>query len=389
MKEKKRRSTVCKNCSSALDENYNFCPTCGQSNSDNNVTFATLVKEFVDNYLGIDSKMAHSAVPFLIRPGNLTNRFQEGKVKHFIHPVRLYFVMSLFYFFTISYLLSGIDLRSIQENQVQYGGEIKFENLKSDKRWGALPDSKKLEILPDSLVNLFSDITKFDQLYDSVKLQIGEDSLANFEVKVKSTQLPDGDGGKLERWHILSRDMSISDEAFMDSLQKGNKFSTGGFFDSDQEAHISSQVRKVFKNDEGFKGFVLGNLPLMMFILIPLFAGVLKFFYVRRKHLYIKHVVHALHVHSFAYMAYGIGLLIIFKIITQSNFPDADIEAWRGVIAGLFFIGTSTYVYVSFLKVYKQGWFKTLIKFNLVGFIYAFFLQIFFYLELFISFWYY
>lgn len=387
MIEKKRKSTVCKNCSSTLEAHYNFCPTCGQSNSDNNVTFATLIKEFIDNYLGIDSKMAHSAIPFLIRPGDLSNRFQEGKIKHFIHPVRLYFVMSLFYFFTISYLLSGIDLRTIQDEQVNYGGEIKFDALKSDDRWGALSNAKKLDILPDSLVKSFSDITSFEQLYDSVKSQIGADSLMNFEVEVEPTILPGGDESDVERFHRLARDRRLTDQEFMDSL--GGNFTSDGFFDEGQQAHINSQVRKIFENDQGFKGFVLGNLPLMMFILIPLFAGVLKFFYVRRKHLYIKHIVHALHVHSFAYMAYGIGLLIIFKIITEDFFPNADIVAWRGIVAGVFFIGVSTYVYTSFLKVYKQGWFKTLIKFNLVGLIYSVFLQIFFYLEIFISFWYY
>ena len=119
MKEKQRRSSTCKNCDSTLEEDYNFCPVCGQSNSDNNVSFTTLMREFLDNYFGIDSKMAHSAIPFLFKPGALTNRFQEGKVKHFIHPVRLYLVMSLFYFFTISYLLSDFDLSSI-DDEINY-----------------------------------------------------------------------------------------------------------------------------------------------------------------------------------------------------------------------------------------------------------------------------
>ena len=115
MKQKQRRSTVCRNCSSPLKEEYNYCPVCGQSNTNNNITFWILMKEFVDNYLGLDSKMAHSFVPFLFNPGALTNRFHEGRIKHFIHPVRLYLVMSLFYFFTISYLLSRFDLRSFED----------------------------------------------------------------------------------------------------------------------------------------------------------------------------------------------------------------------------------------------------------------------------------
>ena len=94
----------------------------------------------------------------------------------------------------------------------------------------------------------------------------------------------------------------------------------------------------------------------------------------------------SLHIHSFAYLNYGLALLIIFKLITPNM---EEYEAWRGILAGLFLVITSTYAYISFLKVYKQGWFKTLIKFWLTGFIYGFFLNTFFFLELAISFWYY
>ncbi len=392
MIQKKRRSTVCHNCDSPLDESYNFCPRCGQSNSDNNVTFTTLIKEFIDNYLGIDSKMAHSALPFLTKPGNLTNRFQEGKIKHFIHPIRLYFVMSLIYFFTISFLLSSFDLRSFEGESSRFSGTVDLEDLVKKDRWKSLSDSVKLSFVPDSLVNRYDDFLDFNDFYAKVGEEFGENFLKDTDLRVRNVNLPQSSKeNTVDRYHRLARDRRISDKAFMDSLSGGgNNFNIGGgFLDESQDAHVAKQVRKIFENDQGFKAFVLGNLPLMMFILIPLFAGVLKFIYVRRKHLYIKHVVHALHVHSFAYFMYALALLIIFKIITPGNFPNMNIEAWRGILSGVFFIGVSTYVYASFLKVYKQGWFKTLIKFNIVGFTYSFFLLFFFIIEVSISFWYY
>jgi hypothetical protein len=153
--------------------------------------------------------------------------------------------------------------------------------------------------------------------------------------------------------------------------------------------HTKEQIREIFKDNNGFKSFVLGNLPLMMFLLIPLFGAVLKLVYIRRKHLYIKHIVHALHVHSFAYFIYGAGLLIMFKLITETNLPNWDIATTRSLVGGALFFGVSTYVYISFLNVYKQHWFKTLVKFNIVGFVYVNFLFVFFGTEIFISFWYY
>lgn len=388
MKEKKRRSSTCNNCGSHLEEDYNFCPSCGQSNSDNNVTFSTLITEFLDNYFGIDSKMAHSFMPFLFKPGALTNRFHEGKVKHFIHPVRLYLVMSLFYFFTISYLLSDFNLQNLNDEAEFTSATI--EALKDNSQLSQLPDSVRLSLVEDSLVQRYGNIETFDQLVDSLNADYGDDFLEDLKVSLSSVEIPPRtEERKMDKLHRLARDTRIQDSVFWDSLT-----GTGGeinvkLFNNSQEAHLQQQVRKIFKNDEGFKGFVLGNLPLMMFILIPLFAGVLKLIYVRRKHLYIKHIVHALHIHSFAYLIYGLGLLIGFKLIGENTFPNGDYEAVRAVIFFALFVLTSTYAYISFLKVYKQGWFKSLVKFNIVGFIYVFFLQVFFYLEVFISFWYY
>ena len=379
MKAKKRRSTVCHNCGSPLEEHYNFCPVCGQSNSDNNITFWVLIKEFVDNYLGLDSKMAHSFLPFLFSPGSLTNRFQEGKIKHFIHPVRLYLVMSLFYFFTISYLLSGINFSSIED--AEYKGNVDLEELVKDNRLKLLSDSAKFALVRDTVKAQYPNITDFKVFYDSLLGRFGNNFGDREQVNIDDITVPPPvEMPRIEKLHMYARDMRISDKAFMDSLSNGNTNEMNLWPGADED-HIRSQIRKIFKNEEGFKGFLLGNLPLMMFILIPLFAGVLKMIYIRRTHLYIKHIVHALHVHSFAYLMYGLSLLVIFKLVGD--------EAWRGIIAGVVFIGVSTYVYVSFIRVYKQHWFKTLIKFNIVGFTYSIFLNIFFWLEVVISFWYY
>jgi hypothetical protein len=46
------------------------------------------------------------------------------------------------------------------------------------------------------------------------------------------------------------------------------------------------------------------------------------------------------------------------------------------------FLWVSVYSYISFRKVYKQGWFKTLVKFLLTGVVYLFLIWVFFIAEL-------
>ncbi|WP_339608178.1 DUF3667 domain-containing protein [uncultured Roseivirga sp.] len=387
MKSKKRRSTHCSNCESALEESYNFCPTCGQSNTDNNITFSILIREFLDNYLGVDSKMANSIMPFLFSPGKLTNRFQDGKIKHFIHPVRLYLVLSVVYFFVVSHLLS-FDLRELGDDSFNIPARADIEELRNDPDFAILTDSLKIEALNDSLVRQFIGINNFNVLYDSLVSRYDSAIINNTEVALNAVDLIaiNEDEHFLDKTNRWARDRHLSDDDFMDSLMGGKGrykiFNVTDTTSSEDARHLKSQVRKVFKNEEGFKGFILGNLPIMMFLLIPLFALVLKVVYARRNHLYIKHIVHALHVHSFAYFMYAISLLVIFKLLVGH-------VQWQWIVGITTFIGVSTYVYISFLNVYKQGWFKTLVKFNIVGFIYIILLQIFFSFEIFMSFWYY
>ena len=80
----------------------NFCPNCGQENNNLNVSFTTLLLDFLGDFFTFDSKLFRSIFPLLIKPGNLTNRFIEGKRVRYIPPLRMYIFISFIYFFLIS-----------------------------------------------------------------------------------------------------------------------------------------------------------------------------------------------------------------------------------------------------------------------------------------------
>ena len=113
-----------------------------------------------------------------------------------------------------------------------------------------------------------------------------------------------------------------------------------------------------------FISTLFSNLPYMMLCCIPLFAFVLKILYVRRRILYIDHLIYALHIHTFAYT--GI-MLTVLATIGLNRFAPGPIA---GPLIALLWIGFVTQILLSIRYVYRQGWFLSIFKFLFGGFAY-------------------
>ena len=59
---------------------------------------------------------------------------------------------------------------------------------------------------------------------------------------------------------------------------------------------------KAKQSPQAFVSALLGDIPKMMFFLLPLFAVSLKLLYLRTKRLYVEHLIFLLHVHAFAFL---------------------------------------------------------------------------------------
>jgi len=115
-------------------------------------------------------------------------------------------------------------------------------------------------------------------------------------------------------------------------------------------AALIHHVFKAKQSPQAFIAAILGDIPKMMFFLLPLFAVSLKLLYLRRKRLYVEHLVFLLHVHAFAFLLLTPLLLL----------PPLG----RGLFVVL---AVPIYTALALRAVYKQGWPKTLVKFSLLG----------------------
>ena len=351
---KRRKSDHCLNCGTDFDRNYNFCPNCGQENNHNQVSFGTLVADFLNNYFSLDSKFSMSLLPFFIKPGYLTIRFIEGKRASFVNPIRLYLIISLLFFFVFNMISRDIVQQSVEA---------------VDKAKQNLSDSSRQAL--DKVIT-----GEFDGIESDTVIELSGIAADSSKTKYElSIEKPDSTNLFLTEKNIqlymkLRNNYDYSVEDILDSLET-----------SELTLFQYNFTKQLIRLDRAENHVVvsqfLKNLPIMMLFTLPFFALLLKLFYIRRNQYYITHLVHAFHLHSLAYIVYAF-------VFTAAMYwlPEGAIS---NITVFLGFVVVSVYSYLSFLNVYNQGWFKTLIKFLLIGFLYNWLLLFAVFVEMVIS----
>jgi hypothetical protein len=358
--KKSRRTENCLNCGYPHGFESDFCPNCGQKNQDVNVPMTILFGEFISTYLAIDSKLFKSILPFTFKPGFLTNRYNEGQRMSYSNPLRLYVVTSVIYFFVISFFFSGsiekFVLMATNQNFSLFPPPEKItpEMLSLIQRSREnLTDEELKAIIPAEIKAHYPQDIGFDSLFSLIttqRLHLNEEG----QVKVKDSAL-----FKMRERPLLEvvRDTTIDDEAWLKFLRLDRE-SIG-----ENTKLIGLKLRKMLDNEAFFINYVFKNLPLMMLMAIPIFAGLLKLLYIGKGIYYIEHVIHALHLHSFGYLFFSLGIVCTYKL-------EWSEEVNSLVIFGAF-LWVSIYAFLSFKRVYQQQFLKTLIKFWVLGWVYV------------------
>jgi len=111
-------------------------------------------------------------------------------------------------------------------------------------------------------------------------------------------------------------------------------------------------------------GYLMRQVPLIIFFILPIYAFLLKIFF-WKKGLYIKHLVHSLHLHSFMFFLMGITwiLALIFD-----GFEETGLN-WVIII-------TFIYAVISFKNVYKIKIIWSIFRAGWIGFFYMIMMSI-------------
>lgn len=98
-------------------------------------------------------------------------------------------------------------------------------------------------------------------------------------------------------------------------------------------------------------------LPEMLFVLLPLFALILKLVHIRRTDFYyVDHTIFTIHLYIFIFLV----MLVTFGISKLRSLTD---WAWLGYISGILVISIFFYFYKALRKFYNQRRAKTILKY--------------------------
>ncbi|GEM_PF-1302536 len=291
---------ACPNCEHTLKPEDKFCAVCGQSTRPHRLSFWQVWNDILVNFFAFDSKVAHTLWPLITRPGQVTEEYNSGKMARFVPPMRMYLTISLVYFF----FQSGSD---------DIAGSTAV-NVKSPAQTAAI-DSLEKELVASRLPGADTSVYDFN---------VG---LPGFE--------------DIDDMYLYSKnnpDQTV-EQALTAMKKKNTVFNRFKYRESQK---INSFDRREFTQ------YIVGKIPLFLFLFLPFLALTLKLVYIRQKIYYFEHLIFTYHVQSLFF------LLLLLVMVVEAIFGGS----WSDFGLLLF----TVYITLALKRVYKQSWPKTILK---------------------------
>ncbi len=325
----------CGNCDYAIPQSASYCSNCGQKNTDGRISIGSFFSVFFSTVFNLESKFFQTMRHVFV-PGKLTVEYFKGRHKRYFHPVRFFIVTAFLLIASMGLLMTedafAFHVHSRALKQVRSENVMKYIESAAQKTLEKFPDNTSLEPAFDSLYQNLEG--KFMTLSDSVDMD-------NFVMSGAFDRL---------NFKISNRDFL---ERSVDELLE--KYEVDGTI----TRLVFKQKLKLFKDEDNFGPFVLGNFLWVILLMMPFLAFILKVLYLRNDYYYVEHLVFSFHTHAFAFLLFAITGFIIHLSGILWVIP-----------IGLFIM--FIYLYNALLRVYGQGKFKTFLKQLVVNGVYFF-----------------
>jgi len=399
----------CANCATPMQGE--FCHECGQSIHTVLKPVHHMFEDTLETFLHVDGRVLHTVPPLLTKPGFLTLEYFSGRRQRYVPPFRLMFVLCLLAFF---FTHIAIDIGGDHGKGDQPGIHVEedtFDDLNTPAQVRKaldeqLADLEQAKTQTSNVPGVEASITVAqNELREQAAARIAAlehasppaaaasapASSASAPVAAASSPAPASSAAAspagaapakkhkahsnnkaIKQWLTGHDHVSIAwlpgfMNARLDHTLGNLRENLNGLNSADPEVHAQAVER--------IKAGIFGALPQAMFVLMPVFALLLKLFYLFKRRLYMEHLIVALHSHAFLFLVLLLGAAL--AMLKTWIGPHA---AWAGQLFGWLEAALSLWALVYLLlmqkRVYRQGWTMTVIKYVMVGWCYMWLLGI-------------
>ncbi|MDR6991894.1 DUF3667 domain-containing protein [Luteimonas sp. 3794] len=359
----------CENCGTPLQGD--FCHACGQSTHSPVRHVAHAVEEVFESFWHLDGRIFRT-VRDLFVPGRIANRYLAGHRVRYVAPMRLFVILTLLTFFVAKFVVQDA-MQDLQPGQAVRTDDVatEFSQAKTVDEARAMRDDALAGIAETR--RTVGALPGVGPQLDIAAAQVR----AQAETRIAALA---PDGATPATADAVPDDAASTGDAQPAASPAPDDFdipssgppTIGGPIGE----RIERNVMRLRDDPQLYVRAVLGVAPTALFILVPLFAVLLKLLYLFQGRLYLEHVVVGLYSHA----ALMLGLLLVFCGALATPWLTAH-AAWAAGIVGwlqtLLLWAMPVYLLLMQKRVYGQSWTWTLVKFAIIGMAYfALFLSV-------------
>lgn len=371
-------ATACANCGEPLQGA--FCHRCGQSAHDPVRSFGHAVEEVFESFWHLDGRIFRT-LRALLAPGRLALDYLAGHRVAYVAPLRLFVVLSVLTFFVARLAVhvgpAGHDGSAPATSAAPRQDDAlarQFAQATTAEQVNALHARSRADLdhaldeLPDGLGKTAGKT--------SMKLAAAHvDQLAARRLKelgaVPATRSPATATTK-------ATSPSSADDASpgLDADGKPVELNISGLpafanaWLSTQATHAKANLPRLQDNPGLLAKAFLASVPSALFVLVPLFALLLRVLYLGSGRVYLEHLVVALYSHAFLCM--GLLVVLLLSMLKGWAAPHVGfVGTALGGVEGLLLAWMPVYLLLMQKRVYGQGWPMTTVKYLVVGWVYA------------------
>ena len=351
---------ACENCSTPLQGD--FCHECGQSAHSPVRSFGHAVEEVFESFWHLDGRVLRT-LRDLLAPGRTAIEYLAGHRQRYMPPLRLFVVMSLLAFFVGKLTIHvdrepmalGVDTSAITASRTVEEVKRNRDRLLAEVEKAQNADTQGLPGVDPALIAAQVQI-EGEAANRITELTPGAPPPAR--AKSKGALFSSGN----EVWDPARNPVNID---WLPAF--ANEWLTGKL------VHARENAERMGDRPDKWVQAFMGSLPSALFLLVPVFALMLKIAYVFKRRLYLEHLVVALYSHVF--------LLMVLTVV----FPLFALAAWAKPHAGWLVVcvyaavaallaWVPVYLLLMQKRVYGQGWPMTLVKYSVIGMAYIYLL---------------